>query len=89
MRGGTAHVDRDIEHSALRNPDQLSLWMLDLVVEAAQHATRGLAVVILDEIDIESRAHLEVMLVIALEKGAALVAVDCGLENQHFRQCSC
>jgi hypothetical protein len=46
-----ADVHRHIEHRAAHHAHQLALGLLHLVVQAAQHALAGAAVVVLHELE--------------------------------------
>ena len=47
-------VDGDVEHRAFDHAHELALRVLDLVVQAAQHAAVRSRVVVLHELDVES-----------------------------------
>ncbi len=47
-----AHIDGDIEDLALRHAHQLALRTLQLIVQAAQNALGGAAVVVLHEVQV-------------------------------------
>jgi hypothetical protein len=47
---GLAQVDGHVEDAAAGDPHELALGLLDLVVQAAQHALAGAGVVVLHEV---------------------------------------
>jgi hypothetical protein len=63
-----ADVHRHVEHGPLHHAHQLALRLLDLVVQAAQHAFAAAAVVVLHELVVGARGLVEGALVEALEK---------------------
>ena len=75
-----AQVDRDVEHFAGDDAHELALRVLDLVVEAAQHAAPRARVVVLHERRVEP-GRRERARVPALEEEAALVAEDARLDR--------
>ena len=74
-KGGRALADvhRHIEHCALGHAHQLTLRLLDLVVQSTQDILHRLAVVVLHEADLAADGLLEVRLVEALVEEAPVV----------------
>ena len=66
--GAFADVHGHVKHSAAHHAYQLALWLLQLVVQAAQHAMGAAAVVVLHKVHIQASDLLEVLLVVALKK---------------------
>ena len=81
-RRAPPQVDRDVPHLAAHAADQLALRVLDLVVEAAQHAAAGARMIVLHERGVDSGGG-ERARVPGLEKEAAVVAADDGLDQPH------
>jgi hypothetical protein len=50
----SAQVDRDVEHLSFRCPNQLPLRMLDLIVQATQHAAPRARMIVLHEVDVDA-----------------------------------
>src|SRR5688572_6428080 len=82
MRRPHANVHRYVEDPSPRRVDELALWRFELIVEAAQHAARGPAVVVLHEHLGNSRAR-QPSSVEGLGKKAALIAEDFRLDDQN------
>ncbi len=77
-----ADVHRHVKHGAAHHAYQLALGLLQLVVQAAQHAFGAAAVIVLDKVHIQASDLVEVLLVEAFKKEASAVAEDFGLEDQ-------
>lgn len=84
-KGGRAFADvhRHIKHGATHHAHQFALGLLQLVVQAAQHAFAASAVVVLHKAHIQASDLLEVLLVEAFKKEASAVAEHFGLEDQN------
>src|SRR5690606_19350985 len=67
-------------------PHQLPLGMLDLVVQAAQHAGHRAGLVVLHEGGVDARRFGELAGVEALEEVAAVITEDLRLDDQDFGQ---
>ncbi len=81
LRSGT-EIDHDIKHLALDNGDKLCLGILSfLEVEPADHSPCGTALVVLDEIYIETCQTGEFPLAVTLEKIPSRIAEDLRLED--------
>jgi hypothetical protein len=81
--GAFADVHRHIKHGAAHHAHQLALGLLQLVVQATQHALGAAAVVVLNKVHIQAGDLLEVLLVEAFKKEASAVAEHFGLEDQN------
>ena len=83
-RRASSEVHGHVEDAPRRGPDELSLRLLDLIVQAAQRPALRVAVVVLHERDVEPR-FAEVALIPGFEKETPLVAVDAGPKNLDLR----
>jgi hypothetical protein len=81
--GAAADVDGDVEDAAAGAADELSLGLLELVVEAAHDPTGGVGVVVLREGVGEAVGAVGVG-VERFHEPPAGVAADDGFEEQHF-----
>ena len=77
-----ANVDHHIKHLTGYHPHQFALGLLHLVVQAAQHAARGLGMVVLHKVDIQASGCRKVAGVEALIKKAPRVAKHARLHQQ-------
>ena len=75
--GDEPQVDRDVEHLSFRRPNQLPLRVLDLIVQATQHATPRARMIVLHEVDVDA----------AVREGAPVPAFkeEPALVTEHFR----
>ena len=80
--GAFADVHRHVKHRAAHHAHQLALGLLQLVVQAAQHAAGAAAVVVLHKVHIQTGDLLEVLLVEAFKKEASAVAEHFGLKDE-------
>lgn len=83
--GGTAQVYGYVEDFALDDADELSLGVLDLIMESAEDAFGGAGVVVLDEGDRGTDGCFEGALVEAFEEEAAGVGENLGGEDEHIK----
>lgn len=81
-----AQVHRHVEDAALDDPYELSLRLLDLVVQAAQHAFAGAGMVVLHEVHVEPGGLAEGLGVEALHEEAAGIPEDFRLDDQEARE---
>src|ERR1035437_9714428 len=73
--GRTApQVHCNVKHLALRDPYQLAMRMLNLVVQTTQHALGRAAVVVLHKLHVQPGGLCEVALIEAFKKEAAGVS---------------
>jgi len=75
-----AEVHDHVEHRADRAADELALRVLDLVVEAAQHAAARARVVVLHEVDVDAGGGQCRRFQLSKEE-AAVIAEDPGLDQ--------
>ena len=75
-----AEIERDVEDFSAQTADQLSLRLLDLVVETAHHIPPGEGLIVLNEgtRDTEFRQS---PLVVAFEKSTPAVFEDLGFKH--------
>ena len=85
-RRAAPQVDGHVEDLAADHPHQLPLRLRQLVVEAAQHAARREAVVVLHEAERPAQGRLQLALVVALEEEAPGVAEDLRLDHHDAGQ---
>ena len=86
MGRGLAQIDGDIEHRSRNHAHQFALGVCDLVMQAAQHALRGAAVVVLNELHvIQPGGCAEFPQVEALEEEAARIAKHLWLDDAYIR----
>ena len=83
-RRAAADIDRHIKHLTGRYANQLSLRLLDLVMQATQHIARRFRVIVLHEVNGKPRRFVKGILVKALEKEATLIAKNFRLDEQHI-----
>jgi hypothetical protein len=81
----TPQINRNVKHFALRHTHKFALRVLNLVMQASEHALGRAAVVVLHELHIEPSCLRKVPLVEALKKEASAVTKDLGLKNQQVR----
>ncbi len=81
-----AQIDGHVKHRALGHAHQLALRLLDLVMQAAQHALGRTRMVVLHEQLGDTGQFGKAARVVAFEEEAAVVAEDLGLEHQQARQ---
>lgn len=84
-RRALAQVHRHVEDAALDDPYELALRVLDLVVQAAQHALGGAGVVVLHEVHLEAGGLAEDLGVEAFQEETAGVTEDFRFEDQEAR----
>lgn len=82
-----AQVDGDIEYFAGSDAHQLALRLLDLIVQAAQHALGRLGVVVLYEVAGDAGQFAKVSLIKTFIEKASIIAKYGGLENQYVWNC--
>ena len=75
MGRGAPNVDDDVEGTTGDNADELTLGLLELVMEAAQHAAGRTAVIVLDEDGVNAGGGI-VASAPGFEEEAAIVAED-------------
>src|SRR5581483_10588539 len=75
-RTRSAQVDDDVEHFAGDDAHELSLRLLDLVVQAAENSARRARMIVLHEVDVDAGRVAESATVVALEEEAARIAED-------------
>jgi hypothetical protein len=80
--GAFADVHRHVKHRAAHHAHQFALGLLQLVVQAAQHALGAAAVVVLHKVHIQASDMVEVLLVEAFKKEASAVAEHFGFEDE-------
>ena len=80
--GAFADVHGHIKYGAVHHAHQFALGLLQLVVQATQHALGAAAVVVLHKVHIQAGDVVEVLLVEAFKKEASAVAEHFGLEDQ-------
>ena len=73
----------NVEHCTGHHPHELSLRLLDLIVQAAEHAACTATVVVLHEVRRSPDRSLERQLVEALEEEAAAIAEHLRRQEQH------
>src|SRR5690606_30325970 len=78
-----AQIHRDIEHFPGDHAHQLSLGLLDLVVQPAQNATLGLGMIVLDELPFQARGFLESGCVEAFIEETAFIPENLWFDDQH------
>ena len=77
-----AQVHGDVKHRARSDPHQFALGVAGLVVQPAQDAPGGAAVIVLDEIQVKARLP-EGSCIPAFQKEAPLVAKDPRLQQKY------
>src|SRR5581483_6473636 len=85
-RTRSAQVDDDVEHFAGDDAHELSLRLLDLVVQAAENSARRARMIVLHEVDVDAGRVAESATVVALEEEAARIAEDFRLQQHDFGQ---
>ena len=84
-RGRTAtNIHRHIEYRARHYTHQLTLRLLNLIMQAAQHALCRARVVVLYEVDIQTRGFMEGFTVITFEEKTTRIAKHFGFDDQYF-----
>lgn len=78
--GVTPEIDSNIENFPGDDAHELTLGILDLVMQAAQYAALRTRLVILDEIDVDAEL-CQHALVVTFQKKPARVAVDFRLQQ--------
>lgn len=86
-RRAATQVDGYVEYLAESGAHQFSLGLPDLVVQAAEDATGGTRMVVLDEADRMTAGFLEGALVVAFEEESAIVAEHPGFEEDDVGNC--
>src|SRR5260221_10526708 len=84
-RRALADIHRDIEHLAGDHAYQLALRLLELIMQAAQHALGAFGMVVLHKIDIEAGSLCKDLAIERFKEEAALVAKYLGLDQQYLR----
>ena len=82
-----SQIDSHVENLSVKDADELALRVADLVVQAAEHAFGGHALIVLDENHVEP-GFLHISLIVGLHKIAAVVPVYCRFyDHQSFNRC--
>src|SRR5690554_3692240 len=83
--GGFAQIHGHIKNLTRSDAHQLSLWLLDLIVQTTQHVFGAAAVIVLHKTDRTADGSLESLLVEAFEEEAAFVPKHFGFDQKDFR----
>src|SRR5690606_5051054 len=78
-----AHVHGNIEDFSASDPNQLALWLPQLIMQAAQNTLSRLAVVVLNELVIAAML-LEFALAKGFQEETAFITKDLGCQQYHF-----
>ena len=81
--GALADIHRHIKYRPAHHAHQLALGLLDLIMQAAQHALGAAAVVVLHKVQVQAGGMVEGFLVEAFEEETTGVAEHFGFDDEY------
>ena len=82
----SSQIHGHIEDFTLHDAHKFALWMLNLVMQAAQNTFGGFAVVVLDKMNFQTRRFVKVQFVEAFKKETSGITEDLRLQDHDFGQ---